>query len=362
MQNNILTLPDKTSISSGIGDVAIMSMEHFEEVNSGSELTLGSAVASYIIATISTPMNQFFINQGTEIQYHTESDGINLRVGLFYVDSPKRTSRNMLKITAYDRMIRFDQDATEWVNSRNFDGETLLGLLLKLCYGFARVPLANKTIPNGDVILKDFGGEMTGRQLLGYIAEAAGSFARITVDGYLELAWYEEINQDHYRISNGSDSEAPVELAFGRELYTSDGLQYVGMMSRPYYFMNSLSFEDYSVEPVNQILIRKNDDISISEPEFVENQNTYIIEKNPILENLDEDQLSEIARNILERMRSVTYTPAKVSIPATWQVRAGDAVSIEDINGKLFHTLVMNCRRKGQKLTIQSKGSQRRNI
>ena len=361
MQKNILRLPDKTEVASGEEAVSIMSFEHYEETNSGSELKVGSAVASYITATIATPQNQFIIPYGTEMEYWVEEDGIRKKIGLYTVESPKRTGRNTFKVTAFDRMIWFDQDITWWIESMNFGGETLLGLLRNLCDMVIKIRLANDSIPNGDYELDDFKGEMTGRQLLEYIAAVAGCFARITVDGDLELAWYEEINQDNYQISLKPESEAPVELADGAELYTSDGLQFVALKPRPYYFLNSLTFEDYTVAPIERLQIRNNaDEIGIIHPPDLKTGNTYIIEKNPLLANLDPMRLSLVAQTIFERIQPVVYTPAKVSIPATWQVRAGDSVSIEDINGRVFYTLAMSCRRRGQKLTIQSQGSQNR--
>lgn len=362
MQKNYLVLPGVWSVTSGEGPVSIISFEHCEESNSGSELKLGSAVASYITATISTPQNQFSIPYGTELTYAVGDPDNYKIIGLYTVESPKRTSRNMIKVTAYDRMVRFDQDITEWINSNNFEGETLFGLLHRLCNSVIRIDLVNESIPNGDYILDDFGGEMTGRQLLKYIAEVAGCFARITMDGKLELAWYEEIDQDHYRISLNPEGESPVELADGSELYTADGLQFIGKRSRPYYFLNSLSFEDYSVAKIERIQIRNSaDDVGFVFPSYIQTGNTYIVDNNPLLSNLDAARLEPVARVLLNRLLKIVYTPAKVSIPATWDVRAGDAVSIEDVNGRMFYTLAMTCKRKGHKLTIQSKGSQRRN-
>ena len=361
MYKNILHLPDKTVITSGEDLVSIMSLEHYEETNSGSELKIGSAVSSYITATIATPQNQFVIPYGTEMEYWVEENGIRKKIGLYTVESPKRTSRNTFKVTAYDRMIWFDQDITWWIESMNFEGEQLFGLLQKLCDMVIKIRLANDSIPNGEYVLDDFKGKMTGRQLLEYIAAVAGCFARITVDGDLELAWYEEINQDHYQIGFKPEGEAFVELSDGSELYTSDALQFVTVNPRPYYFINSLTFEDYEVAPIERVQIRNNaDEKGIIHPPDLKTGNTYIIEKNPLLANLDPERLSLVAQLIFERIRSVVYTPAKVSIPATWQVRAGDAVSIEDINGRVFYTLAMFCRRRGQKLTIQSQGSPNR--
>lgn len=361
MQKNILRLPDGTEITSGEDVVSIISLEHYEETNSGSELKVGSAVASYITATISTPQNQFIIPYGTEMEYWVEEDGVRKKIGLYTVESPKRIGRNTFKITAYDRMIWFDRDITWWVEALNFQGETLLYLLRNLCNSVVKIRIANESIPNGDYILDDFNGEMTGRQLLEYIAAVAGCFARITVDGDLELAWYEEINQDYYQISLKPEEGAPIEFPDGTELYTSDGLHFIALKPRPYYFLNSLSFEDYAVAPIERLQIRNNaDETGIIHPPDLKTGNTYIIEKNPLLANLDLVRLSVVAQTIFERIQPVVYTPAKVSIPATWQVRAGDAVSIEDVNGRVFYTLAMSCRRRGQKLTIQSQGSQNR--
>ena len=133
MNKNYLFIPGKGNITSGEGPVSIMSFEHCEECNSGSEFKLGSAVASYITATIFTPNNEFSISEGTELTYFVGDSENYKEIGLYAAERPKRTSRNMMKVIAYDRMIRFDQDITKWVNANNFEGYTLYELLKRLC-------------------------------------------------------------------------------------------------------------------------------------------------------------------------------------------------------------------------------------
>lgn len=356
MKKNRLICIGEWSITSGEDPVSIVSIEHCEECNSGSELKLGSAVASYITATIFTPNNEFSISDGTEFGYYV-TEGTNYEIiGLYTAERPKRTSRNMLKIIAYDRMVRFDIDITSWIAGNNFSGKTLFELLQWLCR-ICGVVLKNESIPNGDYIIDDFNGEMTGRQLLQYIAEVAGCFARITADGKLELAWYQE-NTYGYNVGFNDAYDSPVELADGSELYTSDGLQFVGKTESAYYFMNSLSFDDYYIRRITGIKIQNSEDEEgyIYRSDLLGAGNTYRILKNPLLSNMDPNRLEPVAQTIVERLWKLHYIPAKVTIPATWDVRAGDAIHIDDVNGRAIYTLAMSCKRKGQKLTIQSKG------
>ena len=358
MIKNIIRLPDGTEIASGSDAISVMSFEHYETVNNGTELTAGSACTSYISATIHTPENRFEILHGTEVEYWTDVDGEKTKIGLFTLEQPQRPSRNSLKIKAYDRMILFDVDITDSVSATDFSGMNLYELLQWLC-DLVGIRLKNNSIPNGEYILDDFSMEITARKLLEYIAEVACSFARITVDGLLELAWYTDRYFNNFQIGPSVSAQSFVELADGETLQTINSERFIVSTTRSAYFNNSLTYDGYEVRKPEKVLIINNaDDVGVVYPDIV--GNTYTILGNPLMANLDPNRLKPVAKTIFERLQ-LSYTPIKVSIPNSFDLRPGDLVGVEDANGNRLKSIVMSCRRKGQKMTIQSSGSESRN-
>ena len=106
MQKNLIVLPGNTELSSGSeGGNAIRSCTYTESVNSGTELTLGSACCACLELSIFAPAGALTISQGAEIVYYQVDDaGARTLVGHFTAEKPTRSTANTYKVTAYDRM------------------------------------------------------------------------------------------------------------------------------------------------------------------------------------------------------------------------------------------------------------------
>ena len=110
---------DKTVfISSGKDEVnAITSLTVTDRVNSDEELTLGSACASILEATIFTPHGGLDVTAGDQVTLFKEIDGgERVKIGIFVLEKPTRPSANTIKITGYDRITALDQDLTAWLS------------------------------------------------------------------------------------------------------------------------------------------------------------------------------------------------------------------------------------------------------
>ena len=99
-------------------------------------------------------------------------------------------------------------------------------------------------------------------------------------------------------------------------------------------------------------------------PENEEGVNSYCITGNGILNvHITEEttpELKTMLNNIKNALVGVRYTPCKVSVPATLDIRAGSTVQITDKNGKTFTAYVMTKTQSGQKDTLECTGSHRR--
>lgn len=326
MLKNLLVLPDGTEIFSGTGTVnAICSVKLTQRVNDGPELTLGSVCAGVLEVSLFTPGGELEIPIGSELTlYKVDDDGNRTRVGLFTVEKATRPSANRYRLTAYDRVRRLEQVMEEFAQ---WPG-TIYALTKQVCEA-CELTLANGSIPNGDLPVEKFAvAGFTGRQLMQWVGQASGRFCRAREDGTVELAFY-----------------APKDVKI-----TPDGEAYA--------FCDSLVREDYRVAPIDAVHIRANSkDVGVT---CGGGSNGYMIIGNPLLSGGSQEQMQEAARVIYEVLRGVTYTPCRLTVPATTEIQAGDILQVTDGNGRDFSMYVMRRVQQGQKDTLECTGSPRR--
>ena len=119
-------------------------------------------------------------------------------LGIFVVERPDIVAKDVIQITASDRMKKFDEEMPSRTDLGISTGAfTILQLLQALCT-YVGVTLASTTFLNNDLQVaswptKYFDGK-TMREVLKWIAEAAGSIARFNRDGELEMAWFTTVN------------------------------------------------------------------------------------------------------------------------------------------------------------------------
>lgn len=334
MLKTVIVLPDGTELSSGQGRLnAIQSTSIIECVNSGTELTIGSVCANSIEVKILAPNGTLSIQAGSEMTvYREDENGNRNEVGIFIAEKPTRVTANTLKVLGYDRVSKLDKDLTAWLSELTgwpYTLHTFAGMVCNAC----GVPYTDDMGLNLDYKVEKFERKsVTGRQLMKWLAEIACSYCRADPEGIICFSWYTPADT---HITPTGDS---------------------------YYFQNGLSYEDYVVAPVEAVQVRLADsENGALWPPADEGANSYVITGNPILtRNLDQEILRPVFDNILSRLSEDTYTPCKVSIPATMNIHAGETVQITDKNGVTFTAYVMTKTQAGQKDILESTGSARR--
>lgn len=330
MLKNIIVLPDGTEITNGVGaEHTIQSFNYTGSVNNGTELTIGSVFSNWIEVKFFTPSGNLTVPVGQEVTVYKLDDGGNRKqLGLFTLSKPERPSRNTYKFTAYDRVSWLDRDITDFLKSLDGWPYSLLTLAQMVCEE-CLLTLANLDIPNGDYPVNKFPtNKMTARELMGYIGQLAGRFCRATTDGYIEFAWYED-----------------------------SGITLAPTGDRYYW---TLKYEDYQVEKIDGVHVQIADgEYGALFPEPDPGDNSYVISGNPLVTAVNEDLLPYLDR-IRQEIQYSIYTPCRVTVPASTDIRPGHIVRITDGNGLILDTYVMNKTQKGQKDTLESTGSARR--
>ena len=304
MYRNLIILSDGTEIFSGTNTAnAIMSSTLVESVNSETELKIGSVCCAALDAKLVTPRGNLNIEVGTElILYKVDDVGNRTQAGIFRMEAPERPSRNTYRFTAYDRISRLDKDLSEWLQFLNEWPYSLLTFARMIC-DECGVALINKEIPNGDFQVNKFArGNVTGRELMGWIGQLSARFCRATPDGNIEFAWYED---------------SGITLTPSGERY---------------YF--GLKYEDYEVKRIEAVQVRlAESEYGLPWPTENVGTNCYVISGNPLITAVGDD-LKRRLETIKEEVSNSAYTPCKITLPASVDLRPGQIVHVVDVDGK----------------------------
>lgn len=329
---NLLILPDGSELISGtVGTNTINSTTFTQSVNSGDELTLGSAFANILELSIKD-YARLSLTAGDEVTlYRVDNTGKRVKKGIFILEKPTRPSPNTLKLTGYDRVMKLDKDLTEWLNGLDgwpYELTTFAGMVCGAC----ELDFVESDVPNGDFLVYQFTkSSVTGRQIMKWLGEICCRFCRANANGAIEFAWYRP----------SGVTIAP----------TGDR----------YYFQGALSYETYQVAPIEAVQLRLADsDSGALWPEADAGANSYIISGNAILMARVTEDLLPYLKVIEKEIAGVTYTPCKVAIPACMDIDAGSIVNITDKNGAQITAYVMTKTTKGQQDTLECTGSARR--
>lgn len=367
MLKNILVLDDGTEIAAGTaGANAIRALTVTETVSSTDDLCPGGACANKLEITIWVePGSALAITSGTRLRhYRADASGTRTLCGTYWAVKPTRQSRNNYKIYAYDTVSKLDGIQSTWLRSIQGDFPMTLWAFAQRVAQRCGLTITNTELPrSGDYQVQAFYADnLTGRQLLAWVAEASGTFLRATPDGALEFAWYTGFAG--YTIGPGSDAVGvPTALGLlGPVLGTVNGLVWTFRRAQNGYFQGGLSYEDYETAPIDKVQIKQSDDdVGVLYPPDETGTNALVIQGNLLLTTASADALRPVAQALYEQLQGVTYTPLAVSLPLTAGAPApGRIITVTDAWGRSLRAYVMQRTITGQRMTLTCTGNARR--
>lgn len=337
MLQPILTLPSGTELRGGQAGSAVKNLTLHTAVNAGQEFAIGSAYSDYIEAEIwADPGGSLQITAGDALTYYRQDDaGNRTKVGVFYAEKPTRTKRNSYKVTAYDTMSKLDADFSGWLRANQAQFPKTIWQLVQLACQRAGVTLASSSLPiNGSYSVQAFyADDLTCRQIISWAAEAAGCYAHMNTDGKLQFLTYTDKRKTTVITPDGASSSTA-------------------------YYADSLSYEDYTVKAIEKVQIRQSDsDVGVIYPDSTTATNTYAVQGNLLLTTGTEANLKNVAQNLYNVLKSVTYTPCKVSVPSSSGLACGQIVHVKDARGRGFDTYLMSATISSGKASFKSVGS-----
>lgn len=318
-----------------------------ETLSSSDDIEFGSCEASKLEITVFDVVENL---SGKEFMLVLKIGEHELEMGYYTVESYVRQSnRRKRKITAYDRMRKFNTDVSTWYNDLTFP-MTLKTFRNSLCEYIGVVQSSASLILDDMEISKTVEpSKLSGLDVMKAICQINGCFGHFDKTGSFK---YIQLQQTGLY---PSEELFPEESLYPSE-FGSDGMD-VEVISK---YSQPMTYEDYLVNGISGLQIRQQEgDVGAS---VGDGDNAYIIEGNFLVYGKDANTLLTIAQSILPQISGRAYRPASLKTNFLPWVEIGDALRVIARND-IVETFCMKREVKGIQAmsdTFTSTGSETR--
>ena len=302
--------------------------------NSEDDLTPGGAVSKQVQMQVLSSAKTSGLDWTAEFElsFGVEVEGVTkwTRIGYFYGEKPSNAySARVVDFIAYDRMQKFNALANGFTASVPYP-ITLYDYYTRLC-NYVGITGTHQTglLPSafGRVYTEPpFEGDgYTCRDILSWIAESCGVYARVNSDGDCTLTWYEDstaytLEQEfEFSVEHADEGDGLIWDEFDDYYwYEADKLTWA--------FVCSYS-ETYNIEEIH--VTQYGNDATVSYPANY-GSNVYTIVENPFLQISSYDDIEDWVAPIYDRMIDFGgHLPAKIECIGNWLIEAGDVITAE---------------------------------
>lgn len=248
-----------------------------------------------------------------EFMVTVEVGDYEMAMGIYTVKSfVRQADRRKKKITAYDRMRKFQINVAAWYQKLVFP-ISLRDFRDSLC-DYVGIKQIIATLPLDDmVITKTINPEqLSGLDVLRAICEINGCFGHMDKTGRLRYKFL--------TLSGLYPSEElyPADDLYPREMNGDDS----ELLS--YYKQSETKYEDYVVDQIDRLQIRQEEgDIGIL---YGDGGNTYVIQGNFLVYGKNSEELLQIADAVYSQISGRIYRPCKIVTSALPWVEVGDGI------------------------------------
>lgn len=282
-----------------------------ENLSSGSNIIWGSCEAAKFVVTVADVDDEI---EGREFTATLSIGDYKMAYGIYVVDSVVRQAdRRKHKIMAYDRMIKFDVDVSDWYHAMyptDDTTHTIQELRDSLCEHIG-VPQQQTVLINDEMVVgKTISPEsLCGRDVLKAICEINGVFGHFDRTGMLTYISLQDTGL------YPSDTLYP-----GDDLYPQSG--WAAAEELEYY--KTITYEDYLIDGIDRVQVRQEDgDIGAV---VGSGSNAYVVEGNFLAYGLGSADLTKLAWSIYDSIAGKTYRPAKIVSYAMPWIEVGDGL------------------------------------
>lgn len=282
-----------------------------ESLCSDDNIVWGSCESAQISVTVADVEDAI---EGREFAATLAVGDYKMAYGVYIVDSVVRQAdRRKRKITAYDRMVRFDVDVADWYNAMYpTDGttHTIQELRDSLCEHIGVPQQHTGLINDGLMVGKTITPEnLSGREVLKAICKVNGVFGHFDRTGTLTYATLQDTGL------------YPDETLYpGDDLYPQSG--WAAAEDLDHY--KSITYEDYLIDSIDRVQVRQEEgDIGAV---VGSGSNTYVVEGNFLAYGLGSAELTKLAWSLYDMIAGKSYRPAKITTYAMPWIEVGDGL------------------------------------
>ena len=296
----------------GMDQICAETLNLTESLSTGNNIIWGSCEAAKFVLTVADVEDEM---TGREFTATLSIGDYKMAYGIYIVDSVTRlqADRRKRKITAYDRMIKFDADVSDWYHAMYPTDDathTVKELRDSLCEEIGVPQEQTALINDGLVVGKTISPEsLCGRDVLKAICEINGVFGDFDRTGTLVYISLQDTGL------YPSDTLYP-----GDDLYPQSG--WAAAEELEYY--RSITYEDYLIDGIDRVQVRQEEgDIGAV---VGSGGNAYVVEGNFLTYGLGSADLTKLAWSIYDTIAGKTYRPAKIVSYAMPWIEVGDGV------------------------------------
>lgn len=234
-----------------------------------------------------------------KMAYEFTSDGVDkyeyVPLGTFYFNTPEQRRVANISCEALDGMQKFNVDVDDWWASLTWP--LTRGQLLQSLCAHVGVTLKDTTFPGSTESIASApmsGNGLVGKDVLGWIAETACAYARMSRDDQLELVWF--ATQSVKLTQNQHFGDSPAE------------------------------YETPAVQALHVMVA--NTDLGVMLPENGSG-NEYQVLDNPFFYGSTEAEIRGKAQDLYNRLVAFpSYTPNSVDAVCDWAIEPGDIIQV----------------------------------
>ena len=347
----VITLADGSVMQLGASDIKQGGIKLDEATSKSGSFELGAAIMSKLTLTLNNSRGNFsdvnFIGgQVSMVQvgaYLGDSTIEWIPLGVFDIDSMK-ISGTAAELTAYDMLGRADRNLPESIAYP----VTLENLLRTICTECG-IPYNDADFINAEYTVDSPPEKSTCREVIAYIAQLAGSFAKMTRDGYLELTWYGYSSETMLDGGNFIDMTSG-DTADGGNFYVYYAEEYDGgsLDGRGIYIIRNTKSasgekpltitgvryieedrEETSIDSEGNEIVT-----DVAGAEYLVGTDEYIFDlsDNPLIQHDIEAVLAAVG----EKLIGDSFSPLSVTCTSNPALEAGDIVRVTDRKGNVY--------------------------
>ena len=279
------------------------------DINPDSDFMYGCVTCASIEFTIDNSDGKASELVGKTFDWYCQFDANSffIKKGSFKVADIKKT-KNKATITAYDKVYDLEANADSWLASLTFP-ITIKDLVSSMATKLNMKILLPEDIFSSFTINQNFiTNNVSYRQILSYVGQLTNRYFKYGGSGILQGMRYTESTT------------------------VIDNTKYI-----------SLTMEENAIDPIDRLQIQSTfDDIGYV---VGTGTNTYIITENPLVFSASKvTDTATLASNLLDGLKTITYTPMKFT---TFQDYGVDVGNILTINGKTCYVMKKTIKASG---------------